>query len=293
MSPAHSGRPVDGQDRLCVDPATVLPWPALALKADILAEPAFLTVIVRIRFVANGDHRSTSPGRSAKWARCALGGSSQARSRDARPRSIDGIDESKDRWRRAEAAVDRQLVKLGGSRSSSASIADTRSASAVPRTQSTARSNSRGSVPWKRKIACLKSPTMKMVRWRFGLARAAEKFRGQRLDDVPLLAVGVLRFIDQDMIGPAIELVADPFAHARRGKEPPGPSDQVVEIGDARSSAWPRHRRLRTPALRATPAAISRREPGAVLHPQEARNRHGRGVRHDVRSPGRHYAGRT
>ena len=69
-----------------------------------------------------------------------------------------------------------------------------------------------------------------------GLARAAEIFLDQPLDDLPLRGVGVLRLVDQHMVDLAIELVADPVAHARRCEQPPSPVDQVVEIGHARGA---------------------------------------------------------
>ena len=63
--------------------------------------------------------------------------------------------------------------------------------------------------------------------------RAAEIFLGQRADDVPLRGVGVLRFVDEDVVGALVELVAHPFAHSGLGQQPARPADQIVEIGDA------------------------------------------------------------
>ena len=61
--------------------------------------------------------------------------------------------------------------------------------------------------------------------------RPAEIFPRERIDDRPLVGVGILRFIDKDMVGPAVELVAHPFAHPRRIEQAAGPADEIVEIG--------------------------------------------------------------
>ena len=53
-------------------------------------------------------------------------------------------------------------------------------------------------------------------------------------------AVGVLAFVDEDVIGPPVELVADPVPHARGCEQLPGPGDQVVEVGDAGAALRPR-----------------------------------------------------
>ena len=63
-----------------------------------------------------------------------------------------------------------------------------------------------------------------------GLARPGEKLGGERLDDRPLVGVGVLRLVDEDMVGAAVELVADPFAHPGLVEQRAGPADQIVEI---------------------------------------------------------------
>ena len=81
---------------------------------------------------------------------------------------------------------------------------------------------------------------MNRVRQRSSASRIArEKFAGQRVDDRPLVGVGVLRLVDQDMVGALVELVADPFAHPRLLEQPAGPGDQIVEIGDARGALGP------------------------------------------------------
>ncbi len=53
------------------------------------------------------------------------------------------------------------------------------------------------------------------------------------LDQIPLRAIGVLRFVDEDMVDTLVELVADPLGDARRIEQCAGPADQIVEIGDA------------------------------------------------------------
>ena len=56
------------------------------------------------------------------------------------------------------------------------------------------------------------------------------------LDDLPLGGVGILGLIDQHMVDLAVELVADPVAHAGLLQQAPRPFDQVVEIGNAGGS---------------------------------------------------------
>ncbi|MDQ2675349.1 MAG: hypothetical protein M3Y34_00940, partial [Actinomycetota bacterium] len=60
-------------------------------------------------------------------------------------------------------------------------------------------------------------------------ALAREKFGGERLDDLPLRAIGVLAFVDEDVVGAPVELVADPFPHARGLEQLPSPGDQIIE----------------------------------------------------------------
>ena len=88
------------------------------------------------------------------------------------------VDDIEDRRRRAEAGVDRQVAELERELRPRPLRRPPR---AAPRTARSpirrARSNSCGSVPWKPKIACLKSPTMNRVRMpALGLARPAEIF---------------------------------------------------------------------------------------------------------------------
>jgi hypothetical protein len=59
---------------------------------------------------------------------------------------------------------------------------------------------------------------------------AGEEFLAQRADDAPLGGVGVLGFVDEDVVGSLVEFVADPFTHARPPKQTLGPADEVVEI---------------------------------------------------------------
>ena len=55
-------------------------------------------------------------------------------------------------------------------------------------------------------------------------------FLGDRPDDRPLRAIGVLRFVDQQMVGCPIELEPYPIAHAFGLKQRTGPANQVVEV---------------------------------------------------------------
>ncbi len=59
---------------------------------------------------------------------------------------------------------------------------------------------------------------------------AAEIFLDQRADDRPLLRVGILRLVDQDMLRGLVELEADPVADAGLGKQLQRLADQVVEV---------------------------------------------------------------
>ena len=77
-------------------------------------------------------------------------------------------------------------------------------------------------------------PVMSLLRVAGGEAAAcpgaAVEFLGDSLDDVPLLLVGILPFVDQDVIGFLIELVAYPVAHPRRREQHGGFADEIVEI---------------------------------------------------------------
>ena len=42
-----------------------------------------------------------------------------------------------------------------------------------------------------------------------------EELLGQGGDDAPLRGIGVLRFVDQDVVGPTVQLEAHPLAHPR------------------------------------------------------------------------------
>ena len=64
-------------------------------------------------------------------------------------------------------------------------------------------------------------------------AYAGKKFAGQRPDDIPLRDIGILRLVDQDVIGTLVELVADPRSHIAFLQEPSGHPDHVVKIHDA------------------------------------------------------------
>ncbi len=64
-------------------------------------------------------------------------------------------------------------------------------------------------------------------------ALAAEEIVDQRLDDVPLAAVGVLRLIDQDVIEVAIKLVADPVCRIGGFQQASRLADQIGEIQQA------------------------------------------------------------
>ena len=44
-------------------------------------------------------------------------------------------------------------------------------------------------------------------------AHTGKKLAGQRPDDIPLREIGILRLVDQDMVGALVELVADPGRH--------------------------------------------------------------------------------
>ena len=60
--------------------------------------------------------------------------------------------------------------------------------------------------------------------------RAVEVIVGQRLDDAPLRRIGILRFVDEDMVETAVELVADPLGHRAVRQQAGGAGDKVVEI---------------------------------------------------------------
>ena len=105
------------------------------------------------------------------------------------------------------------------------------------------------------------------------LARSAEIFLDQLVDDLPLRAVGVLGFVDQHMVDLAIELVTHPVAHARLLQQVPRPVDQVVEVGDA-GSALGAGIGGGEGLARAQPGGDVGGEPGAVLTAQQLPDQH-------------------
>ena len=101
-----------------------------------------------------------------------------------------------------------------------------------------------------------------------GLARPAEKFIDQPVDDLPLRGVGILRLVDKYMVDLTVELVADPLAHAGLLEEAARPVDEVVEIGHARGPFG-----ARVGQREGLPRAQARRDVGgefrAALNAQE------------------------
>src|SRR3546814_20587589 len=72
----------------------------------------------------------------------------------------------------------------------------------------------------------------------FILAAAASAFAGEIFEregahDVPLPLIGVLRLVDEDVIGRLVELVAHPVAHSVREAQRLGMGDEIVEIDHA------------------------------------------------------------
>ena len=61
-------------------------------------------------------------------------------------------------------------------------------------------------------------------------ALAGEELARERGDDPPLRDIGILRLVDEDVVGALVELVAHPFAHARRLEQAHRQPDQIVEI---------------------------------------------------------------
>ena len=62
---------------------------------------------------------------------------------------------------------------------------------------------------------------------------AREELLDQRADDRPLVGIGILRLVDQHMLGRLVELIAHPFAHARLAEQRDRRADQIVEIDRA------------------------------------------------------------
>ena len=64
-------------------------------------------------------------------------------------------------------------------------------------------------------------------------AEPGKKLAGQRADNVPLREIGILRLVDQDVIGALVELVADPGRHIAFLQQPGGHPDHVVKVDHA------------------------------------------------------------
>src|SRR3546814_6198990 len=61
-----------------------------------------------------------------------------------------------------------------------------------------------------------------------------EKLLRQRQHDAPLAHIGILRLVDQDMVGALVELEAHPFAEAADAQQRARKRDEIVEIGQPR-----------------------------------------------------------
>ena len=64
-------------------------------------------------------------------------------------------------------------------------------------------------------------------------ADAGKKLSRQRADNFPLREIGILRFVDQYMIGALVELVADPRRHIAFLQQSGGHPDHVVKVDNA------------------------------------------------------------
>src|SRR3546814_3063461 len=53
-----------------------------------------------------------------------------------------------------------------------------------------------------------------------------------RQHDAPVAHIGVLRLVDEDMVGALVGLEAHPFAEAADEQQRPRERDQIVEIGE-------------------------------------------------------------
>src|SRR5688500_4478778 len=128
------------------------------------------------------------------------------------------VDEGEDRRCRAVAQVDRQIEEV------------------PPHRTGLAREPFAGGIeaPWVRALEAENRLLVVADREDGPLAArcplAGEKFEGKGADDVPLSRVGVLRRVDEDMIGALVELEADPFAYARLDQQLFRRADKVVEI---------------------------------------------------------------
>ena len=67
----------------------------------------------------------------------------------------------------------------------------------------------------------------------FARAIAAIEFIGKPFDHVPLAGAGVLGFVHQDMIDPAVNSVQNPCRDGRIGQQTAGLQDQIIKIQPA------------------------------------------------------------
>src|SRR3546814_2898910 len=66
------------------------------------------------------------------------------------------------------------------------------------------------------------------------VGRTREKLLGEREDNAPLAHIGVLRLVDEDVVGALVELEAHPFAEVADAQQRPRERDEIVEIGEPR-----------------------------------------------------------
>src|SRR3546814_7794939 len=66
------------------------------------------------------------------------------------------------------------------------------------------------------------------------VGRTREKLLGEREDNAPLAHIGVLRLVDEDVVGALVELEAHPFAEVADAPQRPRERDEIVEIGEPR-----------------------------------------------------------
>ncbi len=102
------------------------------------------------------------------------------------------------------------------------------------------------------------------------LARPAKIFFDQFPNDRPLIGVGVLRFIDQYMVGAPVELEPDPVAHPRSLEQTASPGDEVAEIGHPRGLLGARIGRGIGLAC-AEAGGLDRNQPRRALHRRQPR----------------------
>ena len=93
-------------------------------------------------------------------------------------------------------------------------------------------------------------------------SRAGEELLRDRLDQAPLLRAGVLRFVHQDVVDAAVQLVEHPFGRRLAGQQVLGLQDQVVEIENGAP-----------PLLRLVTLVDRRAEPGQRRAPLHDRQR--------------------